>query len=195
MFWWRAGPHYSFALALVPPETTGPDYRLSQEDECSSASFCNLWLGQFDWHPGRKPDALGLYQPTFKTFFVVFSEEFQAIVEKKKSLAVISHVASCHGVWHFFCSFQRSFSARGCLLLTPMSNGLIQSWIFSLSELYERVPCHERSRSFYYIWTVVRCPVLDVFQSMTAERNQASRSVPLVSLKALIGLCWCQCHS
>lgn len=113
VFWWRAGPHDGFAVALVAPETTGPDYKLSQEDERSSSSSCNLWLGQFDWHLERKPDAVGLYQPTFKTFFVVFSEEFQAIVEKK-SLAVISHVASCHGVWHFFGSSQKkkSFSAR-----------------------------------------------------------------------------------
>lgn len=155
VFWWRAGPHDGFAVALVAPETTGPDYKLSQEDERSSSSSCNLWLGQFDWHLERKPDAVGLYQPTFKTFFVVFSEEFQAIVEKKNLLQLFlmwPHVTVSGISLDHLRKRKVSLPAS---IFPSMSNGRIQSWIFYLSEWHERVPCHQHSRGFYYIWTVV----------------------------------------
>ena len=51
------GPTTGLTVALQPPETTGQDYKLSQEDEPHSSSRRDLWLGQFDWHPGRKHDA------------------------------------------------------------------------------------------------------------------------------------------
>lgn len=81
MSWWKGrGPTASFAVALQPPETTGQDYKSSQEDELPSSSTHNLWLGQFDWHIERKHEAEGLCPNTLKTLFV-FTVKLQGLVK------------------------------------------------------------------------------------------------------------------
>lgn len=84
-------PSNSFTVALQPPETTGQDYKSSQEDELPSASSCNLWLGQFDWHTGGKHDADGLCLGAFITHFVDFPAELQGIMKNLLQLFLMWH--------------------------------------------------------------------------------------------------------
>lgn len=75
----------------------------------SSSSF-DPWLGQFDWHTRRKHDAEGTLPERFSQHSLLsFLWNFKGSWKK-----VISHVALCYRVWHFFVNHGKSPSAPGC---------------------------------------------------------------------------------
>lgn len=99
VYWWRNGPHrqlyrcppttwnYRSGLQIVPRGWASPP-----------TSSVDLWLGQFDWHTGRKHDAEVLGLNAFKTLFVIFSVELQGIVKDLLQLFFMWHCVTVSGI-------------------------------------------------------------------------------------------------